>query len=166
MTDMITLHLTPHPHLTYQDLNFRCAIGKGGITAKKREGDHMTPVGCYELLHVYYRPDKVQKPETSLPTTEITPHMGWCDDPAYTEYNKLISLPFRGSHEKLWRDDAVYDVIVEINHNQPPIPGKGSAVFIHIARENYEGTEGCIALKREDLLTLLQKNPKFINMMG
>lgn len=163
----IKLRLAPYPHLIFQDLTMRCAIGKGGVTVDKKEGDHKTPLGTYKLLHLYFRPDKVKKPDTDLPVTEITAALGWCDDPGFPDYNRLVALPFPGSHEKLWRDDDLYDVVVEIGHNHnPPIPGKGSAIFIHIAYENYKGTEGCIALRKVDLLKLLARKPRYITVGG
>lgn len=167
MSAPLILELTPHPHLTHRDQSFRCAIGKAGIAHDKKEGDHKTPAGTYKLLHLYYRADKIETPPTILPVTEITPDLGWCDDPAYPDYNKAVALPFPGSHEKMWRDDDLYDIVIEISHNHSPsIPGKGSAVFIHIAKEKYEGTEGCIALKKEDLIQLLAENPSSIVIPG
>lgn len=138
---------------------YRCALGKGGCKpeADKREGDGATPLGRYPLRHVLYRPDRLTgAPATKLPIRALTPADGWCDDPADSAYNRAITLPYAASHEKLWREDHVYDVIVTLGHNDdPPIPGMGSAIFLHVARPDYTGTEGCVALALPDLLELL-----------
>lgn len=135
---------------------YRCAGGKNGSSPDKAEGDKMSPIGTFPLRRVFYRPDKVPAPETKLPVVAITPHMGWCDDPTCPEYNTLIDLPFTGNHEKMWRDDDAYDLVVEVGYNDDPIiPGKGSAVFMHCTKD-YRGTEGCVALSVEDLQDLLK----------
>ena len=135
---------------------YPCALGKAGIVDDKREGDSATPRGEFKLREVWYRADRLPKPKTLLPIRELSPQDGWCDDIALPEYNRHVMLPFQGSHESLWRDDHVYDLIVPISYNdETPVPGKGSAIFIHIAREGYTPTSGCIALKQEDLLELL-----------
>jgi len=135
---------------------FRCALGPAGIVAKKTEGDGGTPVGTFSLRRVMYRADRVAPPDTRLPIRELTDRDGWCDDPDQPEYNQLISLPHDARHEQLWRTDHVYDVIVEIGYNDaPPVAGKGSAVFMHVAREGYRPTEGCVALYLDDLLRVL-----------
>ncbi|MEL6324842.1 MAG: L,D-transpeptidase family protein [Pseudomonadota bacterium] len=137
---------------------FPLAEGKGGRIAadQKQEGDGATPIGVWPLRRVYYRPDRLAPPQTALPLVPLRPHDGWCDDPADPLYNRPVSLPYRASHERLWRDDEVYDLIVEIGHNDdPPVPGLGSAIFVHIAREGFTPTEGCIALTLADLITAL-----------
>lgn len=122
----------------------------------KTEGDGGTPVGRFPLRRVLYRPDRLDAPATGLPVEAIKPDQGWCDDPAHPDYNRPVRLPFADSHEKLWREDMVYDVIVILGHNDdPPVPGKGSAIFMHVARPAYEPTEGCVALALEDLLAVL-----------
>lgn len=137
---------------------FRCALGPGGVVMDKTEGDGGTPIGLFPLRRVLYRPDRLDAPATGLPVETIKPDQGWCDDPAHPDYNRPVSLPFTASHENLWRDDAVYDVIVILGHNDdPPVPGKGSAIFMHVARPDYGPTEGCVALAREDLLDVLAK---------
>lgn len=105
----------------------------------------------------WYRPDRLASPPlTALPVRALTPADGWCDDPADPAYNRPITLPYPASHEQLWRDDGVYDVIVVLGHNDdPPVPGSGSAIFMHVARSGYVGTEGCIALALPDLLAVL-----------
>ena len=140
------------------DQVFRCATGINGIidAGSKTEGDGKTPAGCWRLRYVMYRPDRRPRPKTRLPVTALSSPDGWCDDPAHPSYNCPVRLPFAASHEKLWRDDGLYNIIVVLGHNDaPPVPGKGSAIFIHIARPDYRGTEGCIALSEPDLETLL-----------
>lgn len=143
--------------LTFNGRSYNCAIGKKGFSDDKHEGDNCTPVGTYALREVFYRADKVAKPQSVLPTKIIAETDGWCDAPQDTNYNKPVQLPFEPSHEKLWRDDDIYDVIVPLGYNDaPPVAGKGSAIFMHVARPKYEGTEGCVALKLEDILEVLK----------
>lgn len=135
---------------------FRCALGTAGIIAEKREGDGATPVGRFPLRRVLYRADRMPPPETGLPTAALRPNDGWCDAPDDPHYNRQVSLPYSASHERLWRDDSIYDIIVILGHNDdPPVPGRGSAIFLHIARPGYTGTEGCVALALDDLKTAL-----------
>ena len=135
---------------------YRCALGRAGIVSDKVEGDGGTPAGAYPLRRVLYRPDRLEIPATGLPVERATPDQGWCDDPAHADYNRQVLLPFSASHEALWREDAVYDVIVILGHNDsPPVPGKGSAIFMHVARQDYGPTEGCVALALTDLLEVL-----------
>lgn len=159
MSDIL---VTSNGILKFGGLSFRCALGKGGVQpeADKREGDGATPLGRYPLRQVLYRPDRLAMPQTRLPCVALTPLSGWCDDPADPAYNRPVTLPYAASHEKLWRDDHVYDVIVVLGHNDdPPVPGLGSAIFLHLARPDYSGTEGCVALAQADLLTLLAAVP-------
>lgn len=138
---------------------WRCAIGRGGMKTDKREGDGGTPVGAWPLRRVLYRADRLlAPPPTALPVAAIGPADGWCDDPADAAYNRPVTLPCPAGHERLWRDDAVYDVIAVLGHNDdPPVPGLGSAVFLHVARPGYPATEGCVALALPDLLALLAR---------
>ncbi|HMG50128.1 MAG TPA: L,D-transpeptidase family protein [Inquilinus sp.] len=134
----------------------RCALGKGGVQADKREGDGATPAGRFALRRLLYRPDRGPAPATALPALAITPADGWCDDPADPAYNRPVPLPHAARHERLWRDDALYDLVIVIGHNDdPPAAGLGSAVFIHLARPDWGPTEGCVALARADLIDLL-----------
>jgi len=134
----------------------RCALGRGGVAKKSGEGDGITPLGRFPLRRVFYRPDRLEKPATGLDVMALEEHHGWCDDPLDAAYNTLIMRPFAARHETLWRDDALYDIIIETGYNDAPvIPGKGSAIFIHIAKPDYAPTEGCVALKKADLLGLL-----------
>ncbi len=147
--------------LTVGDRTFPCALGKRGITAEKREGDLKTPVGIFPLRTVFYRYDKLAAPiESNLPLMALMEEDGWCDDPKDPAYNQFVTLPYDASAEHLWRDDDLYDIIVVLGHNDNPVEsGKGSAIFLHIAKEikggTFAGTEGCIALKKQDLLEIL-----------
>lgn len=135
----------------------RCAVGRAGIVGDKREGDGGTPVGAWPLRRVLYRPDRLEPPRTALPLSAIAPDDGWCDDPAHPDYNRPVNLPFSASHEVMWREDHVYDVVVILGHNDdPPVPGLGSAIFLHLARPDYEGTAGCVAVDLPALLALLE----------
>lgn len=142
--------------LTWQGGQMHCALGRAGVRFNKREGDGATPIGCFPLRRVLYRPDRLPAPAGALPATAIDPDLGWCDDPAHPAYNRPVRLPFAGSHERLWRDDMLYDLLVVIGHNDDPVvPGFGSAIFLHVARPDFGPTEGCVALAREDLMALL-----------
>jgi L,D-peptidoglycan transpeptidase YkuD (ErfK/YbiS/YcfS/YnhG family) len=152
MPDIVVSGLT----LTFQGKTYRCAIGKGGFSKNKKEGDGATPLGTFALRKCWYRHDKVDCVVTHLPLSIIRSDYGWSDDPNKPDYNKLVRLPYSGSHEKLWRPDRLYDVFVEIGYNDDPaIPGKGSAIFLHCATDDYKPTEGCVALAKNDLLELL-----------
>lgn len=134
----------------------RCAVGRAGIRADKREGDGGTPVGAFALRRVLYRADRLPPPVTGLPLSIIQPDDGWCDDPSHPDYNRPVKLPFAASHEQMWLDSAVYDIVVVLGHNDdPPVPGLGSAVFLHLTGPEYGGTAGCVALLLPDLLRLL-----------
>lgn len=138
----------------------RAALGRGGVVEAdaKREGDGATPLGTWPLLRVLYRPDRVAPPSTSLPVAALKPDDGWCDDPADPAYNRPVTHPYPASAERMWRDDELYDVVVILAHNDaPPVPGFGSAIFLHCAREDYAPTEGCVALARDDLLAVLRQ---------
>ncbi len=139
---------------------FRCAIGRSNLIPadRKREGDGATPIGSWRFCRVLFRPDRIDEIETQLPQSAITPQDGWCDAPSDARYNQQIAIPYPASHEILWRDDHVYDVIVVLDHNSAPVvPCLGSAIFLHLARAQYEPTEGCVALARPDLLKVLRK---------
>jgi len=137
---------------------YACALGRGGIVADKREGDGGTPVGRFPSRCVLYRADRIERPRTALPLRPLHRDDGWCDQPFAPTYNCMVSLPHPFRHERLWREDYVYDLILVIGHNDaPPIAGRGSAIFVHLAREDYAPTEGCIAFAREDLLQILSR---------
>ena len=139
----------------------RCAVGSGGIAQKIREGDGVTPVGTWPLRRVFYRPDRMMAPRCALPVAPLQPHDGWCETPGDPEYNTLVRLPHRASAESMWREDHLYDVVVVVGYNDAPVvAGKGSAIFLHLARTEYTPTAGCVALALPDLLeVLLQLTP-------
>lgn len=142
--------------LIWNEKTYRCAIGKNGCTEDKKEGDGKTPIGCFPVGELFYRADKIEKPNTVLPLHATRTIDGWCDDPDNSRYNTFVKLPYEASAEKLWREDDIYDIVLTLGYNDNPIvPGKGSAIFLHIARENYSGTEGCIALSLPDMLEIL-----------
>lgn len=148
--------VTADGQLGFGNGRWRCALGRGGIVIDKREGDGGTPVGTFPLRRLLYRPDRVAAPTTRLPVRALTPADGWCDDSDDPAYNRPVTLPFAASHEKMWRDDNIYDVVVVLGHNDdPPVAGRGSAIFLHVARPDYRPTEGCVALALDDLLTVL-----------
>jgi L,D-peptidoglycan transpeptidase YkuD (ErfK/YbiS/YcfS/YnhG family) len=148
-------------YLEYKNLKFRCALGKAGIKKKKKEGDNITPKGVFKIIRVYYRRDKIKNITTLVKKKEIKKNIGWCDDPVCNSYNKEISLPSKFGHEKFYRKDNLYDLILVLNYNiNPIIKNKGSAIFIHIAKKKYKPTAGCIALKKEDLVELLKNIKK------
>lgn len=133
-----------------------CTLGRAGIVPDKREGDGGTPPGRHPLREVFFRPDRLPPPATGLPRTALEPDMGWCDDPADGAYNRLIRRPFAASHESLWRDDGLYDLIVVLGYNDDPVePGAGSAIFMHVASPEFGPTEGCVGLSLDNLHWLL-----------
>ena len=149
--------------LICNDFQFKCSIGKNGLKKNKLEGDNSTPVGTFSLGPVYYRNDRVGKPDTKLKTLRISKQMGWCDDPNDINYNKVIKLNKKIKAEKLYRKDKIYDIIIVINYNtRRIIRNKGSAIFIHVTN-NYKHTKGCVALSLNDieiLLKIIKKNSK------
>ena len=148
-------------YLKYKNLKFRCSLGKAGIGIKKKEGDNLTPKGKFKLIQVFYRADRIKKIKTDLPKKTIARNMGWCDDSTSRFYNKQIKLPTNLGHEKLYRNDNLYDLIAVLNYNTDPIiKNKGSAIFIHIAKKNLTKTKGCVAIKKENLIYLLSKIKK------
>ena len=147
-----TLHFDGH--------TYTCTLGHSGIVENKHEGDGGTPAGLYPLREIRYRPDRLAPPKTSLPIIPTTPSDGWCDDPADPAYNKPVRLPYPRSTETLWREDGAYDLLAVIGYNDaPPVPGVGSAIFLHVARTGPDGaflpTAGCIALAEPDLSVVL-----------
>jgi len=138
----------------------QCALGRGGVIGamQKREGDGTSPLGLWRMKQVYYRPDRLDRPETALPVTGLRDWDGWCDAPDHPLYNRPVRLPFPGSHEKLWREDHIYDIIVELSHNDDPVvPGLGSAVFFHLSREDFRPTQGCVAIPQDYMQTVLKQ---------
>lgn len=146
----------PPGTLAWNGRRVRCALGRGGVRADKREGDGATPAGTFPLRRVLYRADRLPPPETGLPVQALEPGDAWCDDPADADYNRPVTRPLAAGHETMWRDDNVYDLVVPLGYNDDPVePGLGSAIFLHVARPDFGPTEGCIALAIGELLELL-----------
>ena len=147
-------------YLTYNKLKVKCAIGKKGIGYKKKEGDLITPRGKFNINYILYRKDRV-KVSTKLKKKVIKKNMGWCDDPKSSHYNKLVKLPFSYNCEKLFKKENTYDIILVLDYNMKPIKkNKGSAIFIHIAKNGFKKTEGCVAIKKINLIKLIKEiNP-------
>lgn len=148
--------------LRFGSLQFPCAVGRSGIVARKFEGDGGTPAGLFPLREVRYRPDRLtDKPKTGLIAYPTLKTDGWCDDPEDIAYNKIVTLPHQTDAEAMWREDHAYDVLAVIGYNDAPaIPGRGSAIFLHVARPdgdtgNFLPTAGCVALAMENLLAVL-----------
>ena len=142
----------------------KCSIGKRGIGTKKKEGDQITPKGKFKIKSIMYRKDRIANFNSKIKKLSIKKNMGWCDDTNYaTMYNKLITTPNKAKHEKLFRTDNKYDLLIPIKYNfHNPILGLGSCIFFHLTN-NYKPTAGCIALKKKDffiMLKLLNKNIK------
>jgi L,D-peptidoglycan transpeptidase YkuD (ErfK/YbiS/YcfS/YnhG family) len=134
----------------------RAALGRSGIKALKREGDGATPLGRFPVRQVLYRAGRLPRPRTPLPLRAIRADDGWCEDPADRNYNRLVKLSPRSGADRLTRDDHLYDLILVLGHNdRPRVRGRGSAIFVHLARPGYAPTAGCIALSRHDLLMLV-----------
>jgi L,D-peptidoglycan transpeptidase YkuD (ErfK/YbiS/YcfS/YnhG family) len=134
----------------------RAALGRSGIAALKKEGDGATPLGRYGVRKVLYRDDRLPRPRTRLPIHAIRPADGWCENPADRNYNKLVKLSGRTEADSLHRADHLYDLVLVLGYNdRPRVRGRGSAIFVHLARPDYAPTAGCIALERHDLLMLL-----------
>lgn len=149
--------MTPDGRFVLAGHVFRAALGPAGIRMHKEEGDGATPAGLLPLRRVLYRADRLPAPRCAVPIEPLAPEDGWCDAPDDTAYNRKVRLPYAASHEELWRRDAVYDVIGVLGWNDaPPMRGRGSAIFLHVARPDYAPTEGCIALALPDLLAALQ----------
>jgi L,D-peptidoglycan transpeptidase YkuD (ErfK/YbiS/YcfS/YnhG family) len=136
----------------------RAALGRGGIKALKREGDGGTPTGLLPIRRVFYRADRLVRPRTVVPLRAIGPRDGWCDDPADRNYNRSVRIPYGRSTESMMREDALYDIVLVLGHNdRPRVRGRGSAIFSHLARPGYTPTEGCIAFTLRDLHAVLRE---------
>lgn len=154
-----------HCYAVFDNQEYMCSVGKNGIahSSIKTEGDQKTPSGFFHLREIFYRADRISLDESTiqLPIKQLSITDGWCDDPKHPDYNKFVNLRIfdnKISHENLWREDNIYDIIVVVGYNDVNIiPGKGSAIFIHIARNRYNGTAGCIAFSKKDLMEILPK---------
>jgi len=134
----------------------RCAVGRGGVAKKMREGDGITPIGTWPLRHVYYRADRVAVPRCALPLSALAPDDGWCESPDDPDYNRMVKLPHRSSSESMWRTDPLYDIVLVVGYNDAPVfPGLGSAIFLHLARAGFSPTAGCVAMTLPDVLAAL-----------
>ncbi len=139
-------------------LRLPCALGRTGRRTGKREGDGATPFGVFVLREVLYRADRGLPPRTGLVRRPIHKHDGWCDEPADRNYNRRIRHPYPASAEHLMREDALYDLVVVLGCNdRPRLRGRGSAIFMHVARPDYSPTAGCIALSPRDLRLVLRR---------
>jgi L,D-peptidoglycan transpeptidase YkuD (ErfK/YbiS/YcfS/YnhG family) len=144
-------------------LRYPCALGRTGRRARKREGDGATPAGVWRVREVLYRPDRLRRPRTLLPVRAIRPDDGWCDASGDRNYNRPVRHPYPASAERMWRGDGLYDVVVLLDYNLcPRARGRGSAIFMHVARAGYASTEGCIALALPHLLRLLERSARHV----
>ena len=147
--------------LYFLNYKLKCSIGKNGISNKKKEGDGKTPKGNFKFKYILYRKDRIPNLKTKLKKIVISKNMGWCDDPNSKYYNQMIKLPFKGSAEKLWLKDNIYDIIIIIDYNlSPVIKFKGSAIFLHLAKSKYQGTKGCVAINKYDMRLLIERIDK------
>jgi L,D-peptidoglycan transpeptidase YkuD (ErfK/YbiS/YcfS/YnhG family) len=134
------------------------ALGRAGIRALKREGDGGTPVGAFHPVRVWWRADRLIRPRTLLPLRAIAPDDAWCEDASDRRYNRAFRRSANEPGDRLRREDGLYDLIIEIDHNtRPRVARLGSAVFIHVARAAFGPTAGCVALRRDDLLKVLAR---------
>lgn len=137
--------------------SYDCTLGRSGVTLDKHEGDGATPIGTYPLRKVLYRADRLPLPVTSLPVEPLLPETGWCEDPAHQDYNQQVVLPHDSVVDRMTRDDALYDVVIVVGYNDSPVvAGRGSAIFIHLARPEWTPTAGCVGLKPDDIREILQ----------
>ena len=156
------IHVPNKNTLIIDDFKFRCCVGREGIKSNKKEGDYSTPKGLFSLRKLYFRKDRIDIPNCKISKKIIKKGMAWCDDPEHKKYNEEIKTHNRKLKENLYRKDYKYDYVISISHNERKIPGKGSAIFIHLTN-NYTPTAGCIALKKKDfeiLLKLIDKKTK------
>ena len=136
----------------------RCAIGPGGIALKGGEGDGITPRGTWPVREIFYRADRIAEPQTALPLWTIQQDDGWCDAPEDPSYNRLVKLPYPASAETLWREDHLYNLVLVLGYNDDPVvAGKGSAIFLHLAKPGYSHTHGCVALSYDDALAAVEQ---------
>jgi L,D-peptidoglycan transpeptidase YkuD (ErfK/YbiS/YcfS/YnhG family) len=146
----------PDGRLVLRNDIFRVALGRAGVGIHKQEGDGTTPAGLLPLRRVLYRLDRLPAPDCAVPIEPIGDTDGWCDDPAHRDYNRPVRLPHEARCEELWRQDGLYDVVGVLGWNDAPVErGRGSAIFLHVAWQDYGPTEGCVALALPDLLRVL-----------
>lgn len=164
LTSLDSIHVRARPGQRTLGLVFagaarcRAALGRSGIRIDKREGDGATPKGRFRPRRVWWRADRGPRPRTGLPVRRVHPTDGWCEDPTDRRYNRPVRMSQHAAGDRLWRDDPLYDLIVELDHNtRPRVAHRGSAVFIHVARPGFRPTAGCVALDAADLRRLLTR---------
>jgi len=159
MQNIRTITVTGPETIEIDGKTYACRVGKAGFSKNKREGDLKTPLGSFAMRCCYFRPDRVAPPPiTGLKLIPLSRNDGWCDEPSHALYNQFVKLPFDASHEKLWRDDHIYDLIIPLGYNDDPVvSGWGSAIFLHLMRPDGVGTEGCVALERSTLTGILSR---------
>lgn len=139
-------------------LSLPCALGRSGRSSGKREGDGATPIGTFHLHQAFYRADRIPRPRTPLPLAALRPDDGWCDEPGDRNYNRRVRHPYPASAEHLWRSDHLYDLVLVLGYNETPrVRGLGSAIFMHVAGEDFAATAGCVALRIGDLLRIIER---------
>jgi len=142
--------------LLYKGYKLKCSVGKSGLTYSKKEGDLATPKGTFKLGLIYYRSDRIKSLKCKIKKKVIKKNMGWCNDSVSKKYNQEVHFPFKYKAEKLYRNDNIYDVFINIKYNHFPIvKGKGSAIFLHLTDKRYKSTRGCVAILKKDLLKIL-----------
>ncbi|MEL6872645.1 MAG: L,D-transpeptidase family protein, partial [Pseudomonadota bacterium] len=143
-------------HVRLGNQRVPAAVGRSGQTPFKREGDGASPVGRWRIESVFYRADRGPRPQSAFPVRAVRRDDGWCDAPLDRNYNRLVRRPYDASHEVLWREDGLYDIVVVLSHNRRPrVRSCGSAIFLHVARDGLSPTEGCLAVRSGDLRRLL-----------
>jgi L,D-peptidoglycan transpeptidase YkuD (ErfK/YbiS/YcfS/YnhG family) len=154
--------LTLSPHATtgilkLGELRFACSLGRTGTSRLKREGDGASPGGTWQLRRLFYRADRMPPPRSGLSPLAMRRHDGWCETVGDRNYNRLVKLPYATAHERMQREDHLYDIVVETSHNERPrVQGHGSAVFFHLRRPDGGPTAGCIAVSLRDMRIILQ----------
>jgi L,D-peptidoglycan transpeptidase YkuD (ErfK/YbiS/YcfS/YnhG family) len=159
----------PGGRLVLDGFVLRCALGRGGVRAatEKREGDGATPAARMMLRRVLFRADRGPPPRCVVPVEPIAPDDGWCDDPQHRAYNRPVRLPFDASHERLWRNDPLYDVVGVLGWNDDPVErGRGSAIFLHVAQADFAPTAGCVALAPRDLRAVLEAGLRGVEVLA
>ena len=156
MKDSNVITVSPEGILSFSNKTYKCALGKSGVITNKTEGDGGTPAGTFPIREVLYRADRMRKPKTGLIVSALKPNDAWSDDPKNIDYNKRVSLPHNGQVERLWRKDDLYNIIVIVGYNDEIVKeSRGSAIFLHVAKDGLEQTRGCVALETKDLLQII-----------